>query len=93
MKIWSARLALRLGKASFALQSVYFLRKTYSMLESDDLSALSIGVAVGAAVIVAALIVLGLVCGLLAFVINSTEATAGLVGLAVLSGCGKSLLF
>ena len=56
------------------------------MLESDDLTALSIGVAVGAAVIVAALIVLGIVCGLLAFVINSTEVTAGIVGLATLPG-------
>jgi|RhiMetdeSRZDD1v2_1073273.scaffolds.fasta_scaffold2771914_1 hypothetical protein len=51
------------------------------MLESDDLSAVSIGVAIGAAVIVATLIVLGLVCGLLAFVINSTEAITGLIGL------------
>jgi hypothetical protein len=56
------------------------------MLESDDLTALSIGVAVGAAVIVAALIVLGVVCALLAFVINSTETTTGLVGLAALPG-------
>jgi hypothetical protein len=52
------------------------------MLESDDLTAISIGVAVGAAVIVAALMVLGIVCGLLAFVINSTQVIAGLVGLA-----------
>lgn len=56
------------------------------MLESDDLTAISIGVAVGAAVIVAALMVLGIVCGLLAFVINSTEVIAGLVGLAAVAG-------
>ena len=52
------------------------------MLESDDLPILPIGIAIGIVVILVVLIALGLVCGLLGFVINSTGATAGLIGLA-----------
>jgi hypothetical protein len=48
------------------------------MLESDDLPILPIGIAIGVAVILVVLIALGL----LGFVINSTGATAGLIGLS-----------
>jgi hypothetical protein len=52
------------------------------MLESDDLPILPIGIAIGVTVILVVLIALGLVCGLLGLVINTTGATAGLIGLS-----------
>lgn len=54
------------------------------MLESDDFPILPVGVAIGIVVILVVLITLGLLCGLLGFVINSTPATAGLIGLVAL---------